>query len=76
METWQDNNLTQHVHFPTRNDAILDLFFSDEPHLVTNVEALEPLDTSDHNVVIAELYMDNKNTYDMSHIRRQFQKAD
>ena len=76
MEALQDNNLTQHVYFPTRNDATLDLIFSDEPHLVTNVEALEPLDTSDHNMVIAELNMDNKNTQDMSHIRRQFQKAD
>ena len=72
MEALQDNNLTQHVYFPTRNDAILDLIFSDEPHLVT----LEPLDTSDHNIVIAELNMDNKNTQDMSHTRRQFQKAD
>ena len=47
----EDNFLTQHVNFCTRNDAILDLILSDEPNVVQNVVDLGPFVSSDHNAL-------------------------
>jgi len=43
--------LSQHVLQPTRSNSILDLVLTREPHLVSNVEVMEYLGNSDHNMV-------------------------
>ena len=43
IDTILDLNLSQHVLKPTRNEAILDLIFSSDPNLVSNVGIIEPL---------------------------------
>ena len=43
--------LSQHVLQPTRSNSILDLVLTREPHLVSNVEVMEHLGNSDHNMV-------------------------
>ena len=48
-------NLTQFVHTATRDNAILDLIFTTEASCIQNIDILEPLGTSDHNMVLVEL---------------------
>ena len=55
LNTVLDLCLAQYVLISTRGDHILDLVFSDYPEIVSNVEILEPLKTSDHQLVICEL---------------------
>ena len=55
MDAIFDLNLSQHVMQPTRKDAVLDLLFSSDPSIVCNVDILEPLGNSDHNMLLAEL---------------------
>ncbi|NQY00907.1 MAG: hypothetical protein HRT70_07220 [Flavobacteriaceae bacterium] len=55
MEATLDLNLTQHVFQPTRENSILDLVFSSHPEIVSNVDIIEPIATSDHNMVLCEL---------------------
>ena len=44
--------LSQHVNDTTRNDAILDLIFSQDPNIVQNVSVLpDTLQTGDHNII-------------------------
>ena len=44
--------LSQHVNDTTRNDAILDLIFSQDPNIVQNVGVLpDTLQTGDHNII-------------------------
>ena len=47
--------LVQHVLEPTRENHILDLILSQSPETVANVNLLEPLKTSDHQMVLCEL---------------------
>lgn len=55
METILDCNLVQRVGDPTRGDSILDLIFSSDEDLVSNVSIREGLGTSDHNSVFFDL---------------------
>ena len=48
-------NLTQVVHTATRDNVILDLIFTTEASCIHNIDILEPLGTSDHNMVLVEL---------------------
>ena len=48
-------NLTHIVHTATRDNAILDLIFITEALCIHNIDILEPLGTSDHNMVLMEL---------------------
>jgi len=43
--------LSQHALQPTGNNSILDLVLTREPHLVSNVEVMEHLGNSDHDMV-------------------------
>jgi hypothetical protein len=43
--------LTQLNTIPTRNDAILDLVFSNDPGLISDVLTLPPIGASDHDVI-------------------------
>jgi len=47
----EDDFFTQHVNFCTRNDAILDLVISDEPHAVQSIIDLGPFASSDHSAL-------------------------
>ena len=40
---------TQHVNQPTRNDTILDLLFSNDPMIVSDIAVDVPFSTSDYN---------------------------
>jgi len=51
-----DSFITQHVLVPTRGDATLDLIFSREPELVSDVKVLENLGSSDHNMVTCTIH--------------------
>ena len=46
-----DNFFTQHVDFPTRNNAILDLVISDEPHMASELTDLDLFPGSDHKAL-------------------------
>uniref|UniRef100_A0A803JYA6 Reverse transcriptase domain-containing protein n=1 Tax=Xenopus tropicalis TaxID=8364 RepID=A0A803JYA6_XENTR len=43
--------MSQVVEEPTRNHAILDLVISNDPERIANVQVVEPLGNSDHNVI-------------------------
>ena len=45
-------NLRQVVSKPTRNEVILDLILTDFHMIYNDTEIIEPLGSSDHNVVI------------------------
>jgi len=47
----EDNFFTQYVDFSTRNDAVLDLVISDEPHLVSELSDLGVFSGSDHKAL-------------------------
>lgn len=76
MDVVLDLNLSQHVLQPTRNDAILDLVFSSDPNIVSNVDILEPLCTSDHNMVLCELCLQVSSIKPSLRKSYCFQKAD
>jgi len=70
-----DNYLYQHVREPTRESNILDLEISSDENMVTEVEVLEHLGHSDHNIIICSLILDvglNKN----KRPTRKYHKAD
>jgi len=48
VECLDDNFLTQHVTFPTRKNAILDLIITDEPDMIQEVSDLGAFGSSDH----------------------------
>lgn len=52
-----DNFLTQHVFMPTRGENILDLVFSSEPDLVSNVQVINGLADSDHCMLLYNMHM-------------------
>ena len=78
IDTILDLNLSQHVLKPTRNEAILALIFSSDSNLVSNVDIIEPLGMSDHNMVFCELNWSQTNSVNgpssMKH--HSFQNAD
>ena len=55
MDVVNEYNLDQLVTSPTRENAILDLFFTDNAALVNEVSVREPLGQSDHNIVVVQL---------------------
>ena len=52
VETILDLHLTQIVLKNTREDAILDLIFSSDSKVFLNVDIIEPLGSSDHNMIL------------------------
>ena len=87
LDSLEDNFFTQHVDVSTRGNSLLDLILSNEPDLVTDVNCLENLGTSDHNVLICSVHMqgesitDNKMAYDYNKadfkgLKYELQKAD
>jgi len=53
----QDCFLTQHVFCPTRGDAILDLVFTKEPELVSNLKVINNLGDSGHNMILFTIHL-------------------
>src|ERR1700690_179145 len=51
LELINDCFLCQHVKEPTRGKNVLDLVFSTEPSMVTEVQVKSPVSNSDHNVL-------------------------
>jgi len=60
MNTIFELNLIQHVLRPTRDNVILDLIFTDSAESVLNIDIIEPLGASDHNMVLCELNVMSK----------------
>lgn len=50
-----DNFLHQHVHFPTRENNILDLLLTSDPNVVNSIECIGKLGSSDHIHLLTEL---------------------
>src|SRR5664279_658979 len=53
-----DNYLVQHVKQPTRDTNILDLVFTSDFNMVDNVDVIEHLGNSDHNILTWKLICD------------------
>ncbi|XP_051783709.1 uncharacterized protein LOC127527823 [Erpetoichthys calabaricus] len=51
LEVINDCFLTQHVKAPTQGEACLDLVFCNNQDRIEGVEVIEPLGSSDHNVI-------------------------
>lgn len=70
----EDNFLNQTVKCPTRGANILDLVITTDESLVNNIQVLEPLADSDHNMVEFDFAVDGKK--DKNEMRRpNFNKA-
>jgi len=54
--TVDDCFLSQHVQAPTRGNAVLDLIMSRYPDLVSDVQILHPLGSSDHNMILFSVH--------------------
>jgi len=57
INTVEDCFLTQHVLCLTRCDTILDLVFSREPELVSDLEVINNLGDSDHNMILFTIHL-------------------
>lgn len=55
VDILSENDLTQHITSPTREETVLDLVFSSNEELISNVDIIEPLGTSDHHMVWCEM---------------------
>ena len=71
-----DNFLVQHITTPTRGNAILDLFITDETDMVSDVEVIGMLSNSDHNAILCNVLVRTENvkklrqTYDYNKPKR------
>ena len=62
LDCIDENLYTQHVETPTRGQATLDLIISSEPDLVSNVDVMDSLANSDHNMVACHVHMTTAST--------------
>ena len=62
IDTILDLNFTQHILQVRRSEAVLDLIFCNCPDFVSNVDSVEPLNISDHNVFFCELNLSIANS--------------
>ena len=69
LQTVESCFLTQHVLTPTRENAILDLVLTRDPDLVSDVNVLHPLGTSDHNMIVFTVHLDCEARHDDKVIR-------
>jgi len=75
LHTVESCFFTQHVSAPTREEAILDLVLSNDPDLVSDMNVLHPLGTSDHNMIVFSIHLN----YEVSHdnkVLRDYKKGD
>ena len=69
INTIEDCFYTQHVLSPTRDDAILDLVLSREPDLVSQLQVINSLGDSDHNMIEFTFHMSRKVYNDTKEMR-------
>ena len=79
-DTFTDNltnfNLEQMVKTPTRDKNILDLFLTNTPSVVHNVQTLPSLGSSDHDIVFHELNLKLGRPLQAKRMVRSYNKAD
>ena len=61
--------LSQLNTIPTRNDAILDLIFSNDPGIVSDISTLPPLGASDHDVITFSISLQSRDPNDSAQAR-------
>ena len=77
LEAIDDSFVTQHVTFPTRMTATLDLVLSDEENTVFDVRHVGSFSTSDHDWIGFQLpFKSPLGNITCSHSRRDYSKAD
>ena len=70
-----DHSLTQTVNVPTRQDKILDLFLTNYPSIVNNLETMPPIGESDHDIVFSECVTSLRRFQPKPRKIQQFSKA-
>ena len=75
VRAMEESFLTQHVTVPTRENSVLDLIFSSEPDLVSNVDAIRNLENSDHAMLSFKLHLRYASA-DKSGARRDYNRGD
>ena len=75
LETVMENFWTQHVLVPTREKNILDLIFSSEEDMVTDVIVREHFNKSDHNCILFKMVLDVE-IIKVQHSKYNFFKGD
>ena len=55
LQSFLKYGFRQHVTDPTRSKNILDLIFTDDANLVSNVNVCIPFSTSDHSIISAKI---------------------
>jgi len=56
FETIENSFLSQHVLHPTRGKSVLDLILTRDPDLLSNIQIIDHLGHSDHNMVLFSLH--------------------
>ena len=79
LECIRDNFLTQHIQEATRQrggdkPALLDLLFTNEENLLSNMEILQPLGKSDHSIIKFSIPISSEQTKPI--IKVQYEKGD
>ena len=75
MDTILNNRWEQMIRHPTREDNVLDLFFTNDPNVVESVEILPPI-ISDHCMILATLNLSCRSAGHQTKIRYNYRKAD
>ena len=75
LDIINDHSLTQTVNVPTRQDKILDLFLTNYPSIVNNLETMPPIGESDHNIVFSECVTSLRRCQPKPRKIQQFSKA-
>ena len=75
LQTVESCFLTQHVLTPTREQAVLDLVLTSDPDLVSDLNILHPLGSSDHNMIVFTAHLDCKVNHD-NKVLRDYKKGD
>jgi len=76
LEVVEDCFLTQHVMQPTRDNAVLDLIFSRDPDLVSDVVVRDHLGSSDHSMITFRIHYSSAVTNSNSLLIRDYHRGD
>lgn len=73
----EDLYLTQQVQEPTRENNILDLIFTTDPDMISEIDILPPIGTSDHNTIKFNIAIDleQKQQREEDHTRHDYRTA-
>ena len=73
LDILNDNNLTQVIDKPTRNDRTLDLLCMSNPSFINRIETLPPM--GDHDIIFSEINLSLPKIKQKPHKVYQYQKA-